>query len=437
MKFHRITCRKNIPGLRNPRALSLGLAAAMILCMVSCKGPMSPSNHPLPWGEGRGEGQCDTAANRMSSAQQRQGVTSTSDVRAVGYDELPSSAYTGAPPVMATDGSCPQECPCVESGMPLPYQAYGPWAPPGITKPWPADEYLRDGGDHGVGVAAVRNGEVRGLEMEDAVAEYNTLDGRNVVVPSNEVYVYSPRFGAVRQVVGVNADENLQALGAVHHDDHLLSPQVTEKVGSAKQQIQVENQIAALPAYSFRMKEGNGALSSALGPQGFSDAYKAYEDLAVIRWGKYKSAEKAHLARGVSAAKVWSPVQTVHVILDNRGPMELAKDEKTLSLVTTLPPGNPRLRIIKVASTPAALPGDDVWFTLRFDNVGQQVVGCVTVLDSLSTRLEYVEGSAQCSRKAKISTVPNEGGSQVLRCEVADPLKPGEGGVVRFRCIVR
>jgi uncharacterized repeat protein (TIGR01451 family) len=421
--------------LRNPRALPIGLAAAMILLMVSCKGPMSSSRRPLPWETS--DEKTDAASGCMVSDQKRQDAASTGAVRTVGYDELPSSAYMGAPPVMAGDGSCPQECPCVESGMPLPYQAYGPWAPPGIALPWPEDEYLRDGGDRGVRTGAGRNGEVRGLEMEDAVAQYNTLDGRTVTVPSNEVYLYSPRFGAVRQVVGVEANDNAQALHSVQHDDRLLGPKLAQKASSAKQQIQANSGIASLPAYSFRMKEGEGAVSSALGPQGFSDAYKAYEDIAVIRWGKYKSAEKAHLIRGVNAAKTWSPVQAVQIILDNRGPMEMAKDEKILSLVTTLPPGNPRLRIIKVASTPAALPGEDVWFTLRFDNVGQQVVGCVTVLDSLSTRLEYVEGSAQCSRKAKFSAVPNEGGSQELRCDISEPLKPGEGGVIRFRCIVR
>ena len=61
----------------------------------------------------------------------------------------------------------------------------------------------------------------------------------------------------------------------------------------------------------------------------------------------------------------------------------------------------------------------------------------MTILDSLSTRLEYVPDSAQCSVDAKFSTQPNEGDSVVVRCEVTKPLDPGKGGILRFRCRVR
>ena len=65
--------------------------------------------------------------------------------------------------------------------------------------------------------------------------------------------------------------------------------------------------------------------------------------------------------------------------------------------------------MVKVASTPFAKPGEEVDFTIRFDNIGNQPIGNVTILDSLSTRLEYVPQSAQCSVEAKFSTQPNEG----------------------------
>jgi uncharacterized repeat protein (TIGR01451 family) len=114
------------------------------------------------------------------------------------------------------------------------------------------------------------------------------------------------------------------------------------------------------------------------------------------------------------------------------------KDEKLESVYRVeTEEGHPILRLIKVASTPFAKPGEEVWFTLRFDNMGNQPLGNVTIIDSLSTRLEYVADSAQCSREAKFIAQPNEGDSTVLRCEVNDPLEPGEGGVIRFRCVVR
>ena len=74
----------------------------------------------------------------------------------------------------------------------MPYTPTGPWSPPGISTPWPANEYLRDGGHVGPPVTAGNRGEIRGLQMEDTVAQFQTADGQTRVQPSNPVYVYSP-----------------------------------------------------------------------------------------------------------------------------------------------------------------------------------------------------------------------------------------------------
>ena len=81
------------------------------------------------------------------------------------------------------------------------------------------------------------------------------------------------------------------------------------------------------------------------------------------------------------------------------------KDEGAGTVYTVKqPPAHPKLRVIKVASTNFAEPGDTVSFTIRFDNVGNQPIGQVTILDSLNTRLELIPESAQCSVDAKFST---------------------------------
>ena len=91
-----------------------------------------------------------------------------------------------------------------------------------------------------------------------------------------------------------------------------------------------------------------------------------------------------------------------------------------------------------MASTPFAQPGDEVDFTLRFDNVGNQPIGNVTILDSLNTRLEYVADSAQCSVDGEVlAPSPTRAARWCVRCEVTDPLQPGQGGILRFRCRVR
>ena len=45
--------------------------------------------------------------------------------------------------------------------------------------------------------------------------------------------------------------------------------------------------------------------------------------------------------------------------------------------------------------------------------------------------------SAQSSLRGAFSVEPNEGDSLVLRWEIDKPIEPGDGGVVRFRCVVR
>ena len=76
-------------------------------------------------------------------------------------------------------------------------------------------------------------------------------------------------------------------------------------------------------------------------------------------------------------------------------------------------------------------------FTIRFDNVGDQTIGNVTVIDNLTTRLEYVDGSETCTVPANFSASDNDGASLKLRWEIEKPLKVGEGGVIRFQCRVR
>ena len=98
--------------------------------------------------------------------------------------------------------------------------------------------------------------------------------------------------------------------------------------------------------------------------------------------------------------------------------------------------GEPCLRLCKIADKSEAKQGEIIQFTLRFDNVGDQVIGNVTIVDNLSTRFEYIAESAQSSVDANFVTEANDG-SLILRWEITNPVEPGEGGVLRFRVRVR
>jgi uncharacterized repeat protein (TIGR01451 family) len=353
------------------------------------------------------------------------------------YSSLPEEAYTGGPAPDAAAGA-PLGPPGMEQGVPLPYMLTGPWSPPGISRPWPQDEYLRDGGDRGLPAQVTDQWEVRGLELEDTVAHYDTVDGQTVVEPTNRVHIYSPRFGAVRKVVGLVAREQSRRSLNVYQPSRLAGPSATQIAATSKQNVQASRQIGTKPVGIFRSKQGDGALSGAIKAKGFQDKLLPYEAPKLIREGLITSAEMAFLARGAAAAVAWSRNQAVQVILDHQAAMAEVGDQAVESVFTVKePPWEPKLRVVKVASTQVAEPGDEVAFTIRFDNVGNQVIGNVTIIDNLTTRLEYIPDSAQCSLDAQFSTEPNEGDSLVIRCEITDPLEPGEGGVIRFRCRVR
>ena len=155
--------------------------------------------------------------------------------RCLAYASLPSNAYTGDPSDgYTTPGAVPpfmqnavpvQGAACGEQSpqppypvdqTPMPMNNHGPWRPPGIACPWPDDEYIFDGGDNDGGVKVLGEGQYRGVDPEDTVAHYQTLEGHTVVKPTNRVCIYAPRFAAVRQVIlAFNDNQNLRAGGVL------------------------------------------------------------------------------------------------------------------------------------------------------------------------------------------------------------------------------
>jgi uncharacterized repeat protein (TIGR01451 family) len=215
-------------------------------------------------------------------------------------------------------------------------------------------------------------------------------------------------------------------------------PQTRDIVGNAKQNMQLVGEVARRPAGAIRTRQSDGVVSSQLHAVAFLNDFKAHENFTAIRTGVMVESERAFLARSAQAATAWISNQAVQVMLDNETAVaEVGSNKPEIVFTERASPANPRLRLIKVASTPFAEPGDEVTFTLRFDNVGNQPIGNVAILDSLNTRLEYIPNSAQCSLDARFTTQPNEGDSVVVRCELANPLPPGKGGVLRFACRVR
>ena len=308
----------------------------------------------------------------------------------------------------------------------------------GNCRAWANDEFLVDGGDFDPQVRVRPDWEVLGLTPEETVAHFDTLDGQTIVEPSNRVCIYAPRFCAVRKIEGVVQNEKVDRLGDVNKPVQLVRCDEVQEPISSKQHLQPIRNAHVQPPLAFRTKQGDGAISTSIGPKAFQNEFKPYENLEVIRTGIAKLSECAWLAAGIDNAITWSDVQAVQVILDEKtAQTDVGVQTAQVTYTVDQPPANPKLRLIKIASTRAAKPGEIIEFTLRFDNVGNQLIGNVTVIDNLTTRLEYVSDSSQCNLPAEFIVKKNNVGSDILRWELADPLDKGHGGIIRFKCRVR
>jgi uncharacterized repeat protein (TIGR01451 family) len=322
-------------------------------------------------------------------------------------------------------------------GRPIPRMVVTPWKPPGIACPWPHDEWIHDGGDKDVRVNLTREPAVRGLDLEDTVVHYNTANGCLRIEPSNRVHIYSPRFMAVRKVSNVSINHQAERLVGAVQPVRLVVYDERQLADAATQPVQPIADVGTKQLSISRIQEPAGRVVRRQMVAALSGGVLPFENLSIIKFGIFEHEDKALLAERVQAAITWSRDQAVQVVIDGRKAVEHVSDQKAQVTFTVDLPDNPCLRVVKIASSQVARPGDIVDFTIRFDNTGDQVLTNVTLLDNLTTRLEYVPDSAQASREAEFNTQRNEGDSLVLRWDFAEPLKPGDGGLVRFKCRVR
>ncbi len=340
-------------------------------------------------------------------------------VQSATHDDVQQVAYNQGPRCCPTDATCPSQ-PCPPSAI-----------------VGPGDEYLCDGGDFGLPAAVRADWTVDGLQPEDAVAHYDTVDGRVVVQPSNRVCIYAPRFAAVRRVRSLMADEQHQPIDVVLNQAGPVQAGELTPVATSLQRQAPAVDLGQLPPSLFRQRQQAGGLDNGQALVDVRGTLAAAANLTIIRTGQVDGSEVAQVERAVESAVAWTGDQAAQVLFENQQVVAVVGLRQPGLVYETSGPNSPRLRLLKLASTSHAQPGEEVTFTLRYDNIGDQVIGNVTVVDNLTTRLEYVPDSAQSDVDADFSTEANGVGSLVLRWEIKLPVEPGEGGVVTFRCRVR
>jgi uncharacterized repeat protein (TIGR01451 family) len=323
---------------------------------------------------------------------------------------------------------------------------YDPFLGPRRTE----EECLHDGGDRGPPAALDGQGRLGGLDPEDTVAEFTDSRGRRGLTCSNRVCLCVPRFVVLRKECPLARSETVIApVGTRKVVREGLYAAVTPS-GSALQ-------VDRLKAYQGRLRPGvnvNAQVPGLLiGVKVLNAQRFEAGPVEIVGRKEFKLlslARQAEVLEQVQLARVLSVSTTVAGVLQvegtgvvtgmKAGPQVVSAAANTRDLTQCcnepLPPDKP-LCLVKCADKTAAQVGEVVTFTLRYSNDGGRAITDVAVTDSLSGRLEYVEGSAASDRDAVFTVQANEAGSVVLRWEIAGRLLPGSGGKLRFQARVR
>jgi len=330
----------------------------------------------------------------------------------------------------------------------------------GILGAWPQDEYLVDGGDDWLRAHVRGNWEIRGLEPENTIVHYDTLDNKRLVEASNRVAIYSPRFASVRKVDGAVSAIEWQHYAGAQSKTAIAGTGSRMNTGSTAQNETSGYARSNILPRSANAGANTGEMALRTSPMTYQNGEVTASLSQLLTHATFSAAEIAYLAEAKRAAVAWAGIDHLEVRVGEQTAQAMI-GQKTPEAVYTLEgrETTAKLRLFKVASKETARRGEIVEFMIRFDNIGSETVGNITIVDSLTARLEYITGSAGSSLPAMFSVdmsndleidytpessvpaeffiEPNEAGSHILRWEITNPLEPGDFGVVRFRCRVQ
>ena len=300
------------------------------------------------------------------------------------------------------------------------------------------DEFLFDGGDKNFQVTVDQDWNVNGLDIEDTVGTFDTVEGDRHVVPSNRVAIYAPRFAAVRKIAKLSTESQPTRLARFEDTVELESTRGKDVSSTTLQQIQPQSNQAQLRARGFIDRTRGLTADNVDQPQRAEERTRSSNYSQHTRYRGFANSEGARQELAAVAARSWEDNLGLQIVANRRQAVIARDATKAHELVTVkTEDGESQLRILKQASTIAAKCGEEVEFTISFENIGARRIGNVTIIDNLTTRLEYVPDSANCSVEADFSNERNPADSLILRWEIKQPLEVGQSGVIRFKCRVR
>jgi uncharacterized repeat protein (TIGR01451 family) len=304
---------------------------------------------------------------------------------------------------------------------------------------WDIDpqEYICDGGDQDPATIVKKDWSAVGIDTTDTVMYYETLGGKVCVQPSNRTCVYAPRFGAVRQVTGAALAANALAPGRVHGPQAaqgVLDRSATGNMELAAKPVG-QKQVMLLDRLNDQQRlipidtiVPPTPIGTVVGPKANVSRTVVEENLN-REWLQL-------LERRIEVGWLYNP-ESLTVLVGEQEAVFVTDTKRAAEVYLYETPDKCAMRLTKTASHQMASPGDRIRFTVRFENMGSQKLGNAVIMDSLSPRLSYIEGSQQCSVEAAFTIQPNDAGSSLLRWDIQSPIEGQKGGVISFDCEVR
>jgi uncharacterized repeat protein (TIGR01451 family) len=330
-----------------------------------------------------------------------------------------------------------------------PQGPFGPRLP--RTPHFTLEECLRDGGDRGQPAYFDANGQLRGVDPSDSVAEYTDSLGRRRLGVTNTVCLCVPRFLSVTHLLpaveleGVRQPGNLgglqeRVLLTARQDSRRVRLLEEPETLHAGQKLQAN--VVVTPPLRLTHLQVLRAVEMLLGPAEFIGTEKV---LTLTEVEKVRLIRQVELALALSqpiGTKRVVDSQTTQVVGVATGIGQVIGRLETREASCICVPEPPKipeqpLHLCKWVSTHSAQIGDVVTFYIRYSNLGGRPIRDIAVSDSLTARLEYLPGTAKSDREAVFVTQENEAGSLILRWEIRDPLPPNQRGVVSFQARIK
>lgn len=393
-----------------------------------------------------------STVNRNSAIQQDSTVHRDSAIQQMAYTEEESEPKTNA---VQTAGWRPHhqpdpcDVPLIQSCPPEPrWAAAGPNPMASgmmacdtcngpSTENYP-DEYLCDGGDRDLPVHYDQFNR-RSLDTEDTILEYTDRTGIEKTKPSNRVCIYAPRFASVRTVSRPHEEFGSNEIAGFDHLAATSGMHSRLKASNNVKRVMTGGIAVRSRASGLAIEEGQGLVAQLRAPSAHDKLLNVYQSLNFVRFGRVDDSDTARLNYGLQAATLWTrkefPVITAKTDMVLEGHFtQVAAD---ITGIDDEDKAAEDLRIVKLADKKSASPGDEIEFTIRYDNLGGHEAYHIRIVDNLTPRLQYIVDSATSDRPGRLVLQDNGEGSEILVWELDDPLPGKTGGTVTFKARVR